>query len=396
MREKIYLDRLEELIKKYRSDLPLSIYLRQEFHKRRNMGSRDRRRTREDVYNYFRIGMNYPDLPLAERIAIGGFLCSSVGNPILDFILREYSPFLPEDLALSLDMKLDKVKSAFPEFKLDRVFPFSDLLSMEINSEKFLRSFLIQPKLWIRIRNLFRETVLQELDEKKISFQVSEISPLTLSFENSSAVHELEGYKNGYFEIQDINSQQCARHFPLEPGESWWDACAGSGGKSLLLLDREPDLKLTVTDARESVLENLRMRMKKAKLKPFLIQQIDLSQEQTMIHDSFDGILADVPCSGSGTWARSPEALSTFDVNSLSDKFIPLQRKIVQNLTPALKVHKKLIYITCSVFKEENEGNIEYFEKNLPLKCVSSRYYEGAEIGGDTLFVATLEKNGDK
>ncbi len=393
MRERIYLGRLEELIKNYHFDLPLSIYLRQEFHKRRNMGSRDRKRTREDVFNYFRIGKNLPELSIPQRVAIGGFICNSNGNPELDYILSHHSPFLPELLPQNLETKLAKIKSELPEFEVEKIFPFSGLLSPQINKKNFLLSFLKKPGLWIRVRKNHREEVINELKVKNISFESNEDFPLAFSFANSTPVHELKTYDSGSFEIQDLNSQRCANNFPLKSSEKWWDACAGSGGKSLAMLDREPGLKLTFTDVRESSLQNLKLRMKKASLRISEIKTLDLSIDNQELPGPFDGIIADVPCSGSGTWARSPEILSYFSESSIFDKYVPLQRKIVQNLTSALKTKKHLIYITCSVFKSENEDNIKYFEENFDLKCLSSEYYEGSEIGADTMFIAILEKS---
>lgn len=393
MRERIYLGRLEELIKNYNFSLPLSIYLRQEFHKRRNMGSRDRRRTRDDVFNYFRIGKNYPGLSIPERVALGGFICSTSNNPELDYIISTHSPFRPELIEQSLEHKLEKIKTELPQFDIQNVFPFSNHLSAEIDKPAFLYSFLQQPRLWIRVRKKFMEKVLAELTEKKISYLIDERYPFSLSFANSTPVHELQSYASACFEIQDLNSQRCTFGFDLIAGDKWWDACSGSGGKSLALLDREPEIRLTVSDLRESTLENLKLRMKKASFRLSDIKILDLSKDDPVLPGQFDGIIADVPCTGSGTWARSPEILSSFDENSISEKYVPLQRKIVQNLTNALKPKKYLIYITCSVFKAENEDNIEYFEGKLNLKCLSKKYFEGSAVGADTMFMAILENS---
>lgn len=393
MRERIYLDRLEELIKNYKFNLPLAIYLRQEFHKRRNMGSRDRRRTRDDVYNYFRIGTNFSDMSIAQRIAIGSYICNNINNPELDYILSTHSPFQVEQIPWSLDEKLKKVETTLPEFKVEYVFPFSKLLSSEINKNNFMLSFFRQPRLFIRMRKASISKVINEIESKKISFQTYEEFPLAISFPNTTPVHELKSFLDGDFEIQDLNSQRCADSIKLTAGEKWWDACAGSGGKCLAILDKEPGLKLTVSDVRDSSLQNLRLRIKKVSARVTNILNIDLSIESPEIPGEFDGIIADVPCSGSGTWARTPENLSSFSENSLAGKYIPLQRKIIQNLTSALKSKKHLIYITCSVFKCENEENVQYFEKNFGLKCLSTQYYEGAELGADTMFIAVLEKD---
>lgn len=393
MRERIYLGRLEELIKNYQFDLPLSLYLRQEFNKRRNMGSRDRKRTREDIFSFYRIGKIFPEMTTSERIALGTFICGTSRNPETDFILTSYSPFLPENMTISLDEKLEKVKEYFPDFELEEIFPFSKHLSPQIDKHLFIRSFLQQPKLWIRVRSAFRDKVINELKERNFSFDVHAGNPCALSLLNSTPVHELTSYDKGYFEIQDLNSQNCIADLKIEDNEIWWDACAGAGGKSLALLDMHPNLNITASDIRESSLQNLKSRMSKASLNLESIIQIDLSADGSVPINHFDGILADVPCSGSGTWARTPEMISSFSEKNLSEKYIPLQRKIVKNLTNALKPEKYLIYITCSAFKSENEENIRHFEENLGLKCHSSSYFEGSGLAADTMYRAILSKN---
>ena len=394
MRERIYLGRLEELIKNYQFNLPLSIYLRQEFNKRRNMGSRDRKKTREDIYNFFRIGINYPELSIPERVAIGSFICNSTRSAELDYIISNHSPFQPEEIQQSLEIKLKHIKTELPQFDIEKVFPFVDHISALIDKEKFLNSFLVQPKLWIRVRKNFREEVLAELEAKQISYENTEGSPLTFSFKNGTPVHELKSYLKGAFEIQDLNSQRCAEKIPVLANQYWWDACSGSGGKSLAVLDKMPSLSLTVSDLRESTLQNLKLRLKKTGQKLARTLVLDLNSSNPELPGMFDGIIADVPCSGSGTWARSPELLSSFSQKSLFEKFVPLQRNIIQNLTGALKSKSRLVYITCSVFKEENEENITHFEKNLGLKSISTEYYEGSEKGADSMFFAILEKQG--
>ena len=86
--------------------------------------------------------------------------------------------------------------------------------------------------------------------------------------------------------------------------------------------------------------------------------------------------------------------LTGFDPEMISKHFVPLQRKIVSNLTFSLKKSGTLVFITCSIFEKENEGNIRFFEKNLGLQLISSNYLEGSKSGADTLFVARLKKKG--
>lgn len=122
------------------------------------------------------------------------------------------------------------------------------------------------------------------------------------------------------------------------------------------------------------------------------VEQIDWSADSNATQGKFDGILADVPCSGSGTWARSPEILCSFDPSTLNKTFVERQRKIVHNLTGSLKDSGRLVYITCSVFRAENEENVTHFEASGSLQCITQQYIEGAEDGADTMFLAIFEK----
>jgi 16S rRNA (cytosine967-C5)-methyltransferase len=74
------------------------------------------------------------------------------------------------------------------------------------------------------------------------------------------------------------------------------------------------------------------------------------------------------------------------------DEFQNLQRKIIQNLTAVLESGKSLVYITCSVFNKENEDNVDYFTKELPLELVESNYINGIPHGADVLFAARFVK----
>ena len=79
-------------------------------------------------------------------------------------------------------------------------------------------------------------------------------------------------------------------------------------------------------------------------------------------------------------------------MDQVADYYVPLQRSIVSNVITSLKNNFPLIYITCSVFKEENEENIQFFIDHFPLRLEKSTYLQGYETGGDTLFIARFLK----
>jgi len=153
----------------------------------------------------------------------------------------------------------------------------------------------------------------------------------------------------------------------------------------------EPNLKLVVSDIRESILTNLDERFQQAGLVKYQKKILDLTQNNDLIlHDyAFDGIILDAPCSGSGTWGRTPEMISQFDTHKI-EFFQRLQQSIASNVVKYLKPGKPLIYITCSAFKAENEDVVNFIVKELGLKLEEQKVLKGYENKADTMFMARL------
>jgi 16S rRNA (cytosine967-C5)-methyltransferase len=100
-----------------------------------------------------------------------------------------------------------------------------------------------------------------------------------------------------------------------------------------------------------------------------------------------DLIIADVPCSGSGTWSRSPERLLQMDSQAIH-KYQQRQKSIVLRLPQHLKKGGYLLYITCSVYREENSEVVDFILQNSTLKLIGTEMITGYEKGGDNLFSA--------
>jgi 16S rRNA (cytosine967-C5)-methyltransferase len=196
--------------------------------------------------------------------------------------------------------------------------------------------------------------------------------------------------------VQDLNSQKTLdllRPLPTKSNAelSIWDCCSGSGGKSILAFDLFKKVRLTVSDKRKEILENLKLRFAKAGIKDNKLIEADLEKLPVRLTESFDIIIADVPCTGSGTWARTPERLLFFKENEI-EEYALLQRRIINNVLPYLKNNGYLLYITCSVFKKENEENVEFLREKYKLNLIKSEYLKGFEMQADNLFVALLTK----
>ncbi len=354
------------------------------------MGARDRRETRDFCYHFLRLGNNLNDEKFHTKLAVASFLCSNSESQSLSILLSEHSSLPINELNSELNKKIEIVKGLFPDFDPLNIFPDKELLSDEVDVNSFCNSFLIQPRVYIRIRKKYTVEVRSELKELEIPFD--ETDDQVLSFAPMQKLEHLKSYDNGFFEIQDLNSQKISNFLEPKKNDVWWDACAASGGKSLALIDKEEDIHLLATDVRENILKNYSIRMRKVGFQGFNTQMIDLSKKSIDPSERFEGILADVPCTGSGTWSRSPENLLKNHRAKVTEIFQPLQRKIVHNVINHLRAGGILIYSTCSVFKAENEENVDYFLKNLPLKLKQKELLKGYEKKSDSLFVASFEK----
>ncbi|HXH99028.1 MAG TPA: hypothetical protein VNI52_02080 [Sphingobacteriaceae bacterium] len=370
----------------YPENMPLAKFLQGYFKKNKQMGSNDRRTTSRLLYNHFRLGKACTPMAPDQRLFIAEFLCSTEENAFLDY----FRPDLHEHIKESPDSKIMRLKAE--GFILEEVYPFTQHLSAGIDKEAFLKSIFVQPDLFIRIHPGKENLVKAKLTESDIHF--TEIYPQTLALPNGTKLHELfPAAELVPFEIQDLSSQRTGNFFEAGENEYWWDACAGSGGKSIHLFHSQPGIRLLVTDIRESVLTNLDARFQNAGIRVYQKKVIDLLQNPAPIlhHFEFDGIILDAPCTGSGTWGRTPEMISQFHERKLM-QFQGLQKTIASQVINYLKPGSPLIYITCSVFKEENEDVVNYLIREKGLKLDKMEVIKGYHEKADTMFVARLVK----
>lgn len=371
----------ERILQSYKFEEPLSRFLAGYYKQNRQMGSNDRRVASRLLYNYFRLGNGLQELPILTRLAISEFLCTD-SSDFIALIEPKLIPYIKE----GLEKKLSYLESEYG-FSINTVFPFSDKISNTIELDKFILGHFKQPDLFIRIHSGQEDIVKKGLKENGIDYK--EISVSSLSFVNGSQLDKIKSIQ-GKYEVQDLSSQKTGNLFKAGTNESWWDACAGSGGKSILLKQLHPDVKLLVSDSRNTILRNLDSRLASANITEYRRKIVDLTKGTASVLGSelFDGIILDIPCSGSGTWGRSPEGMTSFSEEKLK-YYTDLQRQIIKNVIKHIRPGKPLIYITCSVYKQENEDQVALIETK-GFKLEEMTYFEGTTDHADTLFAARL------
>ncbi len=400
-----YLNVAKKLISEYTPPQPFHLYLKKYFSQNKKHGSRDRKTITALCYAYYRTGKNFGDLSVEDKTLLSFSLIKTLlFNEAWQQKLKEQFPLLSNNFTeLDLNKQLDELKQHY-KFNISSQFPTTNKLSETIDVKAFSTSLLVQPNVWLRAKKNKKEKVEQLLINSGITpINHPEVSN-AIGCQQQFNIEQVLGKNHHHFvEVQDASSQQTGGFIQLQPLQKVWDCCCGAGGKSLMLKDIEPKIELYCSDIRPQIIQNLKERFKLSGIAAPFETVLDVSQNnhteivfetkserKTATKNYFDAIIADVPCTGSGTWARTPEQAFYFEEKQI-DEFAEKQKSIVANAISFLKKGGALYYITCSVFEAENEAQLPYFE-TLGLIVKHNKLIKGYNQKADSMFIAVLEK----
>lgn len=256
-----------------------------------------------------------------------------------------------------------------------------------------------------------RETAQAALAAEGIEAEPTEYSPFGLRIAARRAVTTGEAFQSGLVEIQDEGSQLVALVCDVAPGMRVLDWCAGAGGKTLALaMLMENKGHIVAADVSAPRLDGAVRRLRRAGVHNVERHlAVEDSKWAKRRGQSFDRVLVDAPCTGSGTWRRNPDARLRLSETDLSE-LIRKQAGILQTASRFVRPGGRLIYATCSLFAEENEGQIAQFlaanadfaRRDIPALGAGARPIPPAEVmsltparhGTDGFFAAVLERRG--
>ncbi len=262
--------------------------------------------------------------------------------------------------AVDLDAEYQATPQKFTEQELaPRAVPGWTRGHME-RPAAWLRELQAHPKLWLRARVGEGAALADALGDCSPG-----PLPDSLEYSGTRDLFNTPLFKEGRFEIQDIASQAVAHLCAPKEGETWWDACAGEGGKTLHLsgLMRNTGL-IWASDRAEWRLAQLKKRAARAGVFNYRERLWDGS-ERLPTKTLFDGILVDAPCTGIGTWGRNPHARWTTTVEDLHE-LAQIQLTLLINASAVLKAGGKLVYAVCSLARRETTELAEKFSKIFP------------------------------
>ncbi|MCX2722746.1 RsmB/NOP family class I SAM-dependent RNA methyltransferase [Roseibium salinum] len=197
------------------------------------------------------------------------------------------------------------------------------------------------------------------------------LSPLCLRIEAKPGLGRMphiqaeEGYRKGWFELQDEGSQLAALLAQAKPGEQVLDYCAGGGGKTLALAAAmENKGQLYAYDADRLRLAPIHERLQRAGVRNIQVRDPASSTLEDLT-GQMDLVFIDAPCTGTGVWRRRPDSKWRLAEKALADR-IEDQRHVLENAGRYVKPGGRLAYVTCSVLPEENQNQAAWFLENHP------------------------------
>lgn len=217
-------------------------------------------------------------------------------------------------------------------------------------------------------------------------------SPNAIHFEKKVTFFNTVEFKEGFFEVQDEGSQLLADLVDPKPGDHVMDYCAGSGGKTLAFAPKlQHRGQIFLHDIRPWALDEAKKRLRRAGVQNAQVVKPE-SPNLKKLKGRMDWVLVDAPCTGTGTLRRNPEMKWKFERENVS-KFVEQQREIFEKALQLMKPGGRIVYGTCSLFKDENEHQVDYFCEKHGLERVREDLHILPTVGGmDGFYGAVLEK----
>ena len=385
----------------FKDDMPADAIINNYLRERKYIGSKDRRFISELVWNIIR---NRMKLEFDAR--------SNDVRKILLWALRDKLDEVFDGSKYGMSALTQEEKLWLEQ---DNDEPYPDYVEAEcpkwifeqIKDIEFCKALNRPAKANFRVHGHCRDEVLERLRKEGFDAFPTSLSPLGIEVEQRISLGNCVCYQEGLLEVQDEASQIAALLCDANENHKIIDYCCGAGGKSLalsaLLNNRGNILAHDISSKR---LEAIKPRMSRLGVKNIELTDIVADSDK-----DFDRFIIDAPCSGSGTWRRSPDAKFRLTPKYL-EKLIRTQSEILEYAAPKVKEGGRIVYITCSVFQKENDDVIcaflqnhsdfrvlnivELWEKILkipyPVKNENMLKFSPMSTNTDGFFVCVLEK----
>ena len=379
---------------------PADSRLSSRFRLEKKYGSRDRRFLSDLAFAWFRWrGWFHPPQLTPRNFALAYLLSAASPPPPPTHSPRASPPPLPPFPLRQKASLLAALASRSSPPDPPQLFPswFPASLPSHIDPLSLYASLQIRPPTWIRAT---RSDLLPRLQDLGIPATQHPRLPFAYSLPPTQHLPTLQKTLGTPLEPHDIASQAVAHICHPQPGQRWWDACAGSGGKSLhlghLMQGRG---HIDATDLRPTALDQFRRRLNRPGLPTWTATQAD-ARSTPPPSPPYQGILIDAPCTGTGTWSRSPDARWRTTSRDL-DQRVQDQRLLLDHAVRHLAPGGVLVYAVCSVTEPETFHQVHDISLRHPsmrlspfpdpltgASCPATRLILPHEGPGDGMFIA--------
>lgn len=325
---------------------PLDQSLSDYFRAHKSLGSHDRREIGEAVYALIR------------------------WKSLFDYLDPTYSNSLRLHLLQQKPIEEWIKEPAAPDYAKVGLSPFlfNQLTEVYGAKAKEIATILNSPATVTIRANLLKTTreYLLAIFQQKFSVWPSKKTATAICFPKREPLFALPEFKAGLFEVQDEGSQIIADLVQAKSGDRVLDFCSGSGGKALAIAPKMGGKgELYLHDIRRHALKEASVRLRRAGIQN---AQVLLAGHATLkkLLGKMDWVLADVPCSGTGTLRRNPDMKWKIDAPMI-ERLVQEQRTIFAQAVAYAKEGAHIVYATCSILPQENEQQVEYFLSQLPI-----------------------------
>lgn len=368
------LDQIQEHA--FPADRTMASYFRQ----RRYIGSKDKARISGVFYTILRNKLSLSwlltqrGLLAKNRELVAAYLQLEGEDLLTYFSGQKYAPeaFRDDDLKCLAQLSADQLDSAPAHVKYnvpDWLFPeLKASLGDDFEAEIMASNQQATTDVRVNTLKADRDQLNKAFDQAGFTAAAGKLSPTCLRFDRRVALFNLPAFKQGWFEVQDEGSQLLALFSNPKPGEKVVDFCAGAGGKTLAMAAMMQNKGvLHACDVHSKRLDESAKRARRAGVHNLRIHCLSSERDKWVKqHAGFaDLVLVDAPCSGTGTWRRSPDSRWNLTADKLAN-LVLLQQDILASAQRLVKPGGRLIYATCSLLERENQMQADKFVADHP------------------------------
>ena len=262
-----------------------------------------------------------------------------------------------------------------------------------------------RPPMWLRVNRsrISVDAYLQQLDLQQMTAVRHSVALSALKLDRPTAIGQVPGFQQGLVSVQDAAAQMAAQLLAADDDERVLDLCAAPGGKTCHLLESAGTIELVAVELDSARMQKVQENLDRLNLQAQLIVADATDTPRWWDGRPFDRILVDAPCSASGVIRRHPDIKSLRRERDLAE-LTEIQQQILQQAWRTLKPGGTLLYVTCSVFRMENEQQIErlmrsnadaeevVIDQKWGIACRYGRQLLPGTEDGDGFYYARLTK----